>query len=72
MASEVKALSMSDGDEIPSDMDDQFEMEMGSSDSSDDIERESRLLDSQNKIGQLMTPKPEVKALEMDSDDNLS
>lgn len=45
---------------------------MGSSDSSDDIERESNLLDSQNQINQLMTPKPVVKALEMDSDDEIS
>ena len=72
VASEVKELSLSDGDEIPSDMEDQFEMEMGSSDSSDDIERESNLLDSQNQINQLMTPKPVVKALEMDSDDEIS
>ena len=56
-------------------MDDQFEMEMEmdmDSDSDNDIERESNLIDSQNPIAQINTPKAEVKRLEMDSDDDIS
>ena len=76
VASEVKQLSMSDGDEIPSDMEDSMEdqFEMGSSESSDDIDKESNLIDSQNPVEQLkmMTPRPEAIALEMDTDDDIS
>ena len=76
VASEVKQLSMSDGDEIPSDMEDSMEdqFEMGSSESSDDIDKESNLIDSQNPAQQLklMTPRPEAIALEMDTDDDIS